>query len=141
MIKSNNFIVSRRKVIIATAVSAAATTLPAHAQTIPLADAPSSMPVSFMINGKRADLMLDTRTTLLDALREHLKLTGTKKGCDHGQCSQWLLVDGLDVRSVIRWTAAVGPDTGRQLLRQASELTGRQRQPVYVRRVRSLGLC
>jgi xanthine dehydrogenase YagT iron-sulfur-binding subunit len=42
--------------------------------------------VSFKVNGKACDLELDTRTTLLDALREHLKLTGTKKGCDQGQC-------------------------------------------------------
>ena len=44
------------------------------------------MPVSFDVNGKRRRLDLDPRTTLLDALREHLHLTGTKKGCDHGQC-------------------------------------------------------
>ena len=41
--------------------------------------------VSFDINGASRTLELDTRTTLLDALREHLHLTGTKKGCDHGQ--------------------------------------------------------
>ena len=42
--------------------------------------------VELRINGARARLSLDPRTTLLDALREHLRLTGTKKGCDHGQC-------------------------------------------------------
>ncbi|HXW23225.1 MAG TPA: aldehyde dehydrogenase iron-sulfur subunit PaoA [Xanthobacteraceae bacterium] len=42
--------------------------------------------VSFTVNGKARALELDPRTTLLDALREHLHLTGTKKGCDHGQC-------------------------------------------------------
>ena len=42
--------------------------------------------VSFHINGQARALELDTRTTLLDALREHLQLTGSKKGCDHGQC-------------------------------------------------------
>ncbi|WP_224105720.1 2Fe-2S iron-sulfur cluster-binding protein [Vreelandella aquamarina] len=41
---------------------------------------------SLTINGKRHTLTLDNRTTLLDALREHVKLTGSKKGCDHGQC-------------------------------------------------------
>jgi len=42
--------------------------------------------VSFTVNGEARTLELDTRTSLLDALREHLQLTGTKKGCDHGQC-------------------------------------------------------
>ncbi|ALN72466.1 aldehyde dehydrogenase iron-sulfur subunit PaoA [Aureimonas sp. AU20] len=48
--------------------------------------APSVSKVSFTVNGQRRELDLDLRTTLLDALREHLKLAGTKKGCDHGQC-------------------------------------------------------
>ncbi|MFG6667791.1 2Fe-2S iron-sulfur cluster-binding protein [Halomonas sp. HNIBRBA4712] len=42
--------------------------------------------VALTINGQRRELDLDNRTTLLDALREHLGLTGSKKGCDHGQC-------------------------------------------------------
>jgi xanthine dehydrogenase YagT iron-sulfur-binding subunit len=42
--------------------------------------------VSLRVNGEMRTLELDTRTTLLDALREHLRLTGSKKGCDHGQC-------------------------------------------------------
>lgn len=45
-----------------------------------------AIPVSLRINGKKHDLHLDPRTTLLDCLREELQLTGTKKGCDHGQC-------------------------------------------------------
>jgi xanthine dehydrogenase YagT iron-sulfur-binding subunit len=45
-----------------------------------------TVPVSLSVNGQKRDLSLDARTTLLDTLREHLKLTGTKKGCDHGQC-------------------------------------------------------
>jgi xanthine dehydrogenase YagT iron-sulfur-binding subunit len=46
----------------------------------------TAMPVELAVNGKFYELSLDPRTTLLDALREHLHLTGTKKGCDHGQC-------------------------------------------------------
>ncbi len=50
--------------------------------------------VSFTVNGKARELELDTRTTLLDALREHLKLTGTKKGCDQGQCGACTVLSG-----------------------------------------------
>ena len=45
-----------------------------------------AIPVNLRVNGKKYDLRIDPRTTLLDCLREHLHLTGSKKGCDHGQC-------------------------------------------------------
>ena len=44
------------------------------------------IPITLRVNGKKHDLRIDPRTTLLDCLREHLHLTGSKKGCDHGQC-------------------------------------------------------
>ena len=54
-----------------------------------------SMPVSLMVNGREHALALDPRTTLLDALREHLGLTGTKVGCNHGTCGACTVhVDG-----------------------------------------------
>src|SRR6476661_9496592 len=58
--------------------------------------------VAFQVNGKPCELKLDTRTTLLDALREHLRLTGSKKGCDHGQCGACtVLVDGRRINSCL----------------------------------------
>ena len=60
------------------------------------------MAVAFDVNGKRRELQVDTRTTLLDALRENLQLTGTKKGCDHGQCGACtVLVDGVRINSCL----------------------------------------
>jgi xanthine dehydrogenase YagT iron-sulfur-binding subunit len=58
--------------------------------------------VSFKVNGAGRTLQLDTRTTLLDALREHLHLTGTKKGCDHGQCGACtVIVNGQRINSCL----------------------------------------
>jgi xanthine dehydrogenase YagT iron-sulfur-binding subunit len=59
------------------------------------AEAPQLATVSFKVNGEEQALELDTRTSLLDLLRERLGLTGAKKGCDHGQCGACtVLVDG-----------------------------------------------
>jgi xanthine dehydrogenase YagT iron-sulfur-binding subunit len=65
-----------------------------------------SAEVALMVNGQRHHLAIDARTSLLDLLREHLGLTGTKKGCDHGQCGACTVhVDARRVASCLTLAA------------------------------------
>jgi xanthine dehydrogenase YagT iron-sulfur-binding subunit len=58
-------------------------------------EAPVTAVISLSVNGSAHELEIDTRTSLLDLLREHLDLTGAKKGCDHGQCGACtIFIDG-----------------------------------------------
>jgi xanthine dehydrogenase YagT iron-sulfur-binding subunit len=62
--------------------------------------------MTLTVNGKQYDLNLDSRTALLDALREHIGLTGSKKGCDHGQCGACtVMIDGRRVLSCLTLVA------------------------------------
>lgn len=101
-------------------VASAAVTSDMPAQEAPAAAstqdaaAPATAKASFQVNGMPCDLELDTRTTLLDALREHLHLTGSKKGCDQGQCGACtVIVNGRRINSCL--TLAV--------MQQGSEVT------------------
>jgi xanthine dehydrogenase YagT iron-sulfur-binding subunit len=101
---SDDLEISRRDVLKVGAVSIAVSAIPIHAraQTAPASMPPVLVQVSFEVNGKKHALRVDTRTTLLDVLREQLKLTGTKKGCDQGQCGACtVIVDGRRVNSCL----------------------------------------
>lgn len=81
---------------------------PAAPAIVPNQDAPGAatvdgaVPITLKVNGKEHHLNLDPRTTLLDCLRENLNLTGTKKGCDHGQCGACTVhVNGRRVNSCL----------------------------------------
>src|SRR5438046_2604496 len=66
-----------------------------------------NLPINLRVNGATHQLSIDTRTTLLDVFREHLGLTGPKKGCDHGQCGACtVLLDGRRVNSCLALAVA-----------------------------------
>src|SRR4051812_11355473 len=71
-------------------------------QDVPAEDPPAKIAVTLHVNGEARELALAPWTTLLDALRDHLGLTGTKRGCDHGQCGACtVLLDGRRINTCL----------------------------------------
>jgi xanthine dehydrogenase YagT iron-sulfur-binding subunit len=103
---SINIEITRRTVIETGTTALLLTALPRAALAAGAPDEAGPPPppatVELRINGSSHTLTLDPRTTLLDALREHLALTGSKKGCDHGQCGACtVLIDGRRINSCL----------------------------------------
>src|SRR2546423_911296 len=99
---------------------------PAPAQ--PAAAAPAPLDLMLRVNGTDRRLSLDPRTTLLDALREHLHLTGSKKGCGLGQCGACtVLMDGKRVKSCLSLAALV---EGREITTIEGLAQGEQLHPL-----------
>src|SRR5258706_14285780 len=100
------FDITRRTVIETGTIALLLTALPRGALAAGAVDdngpPPPPAKVELQINGRSHSLTLDPRTTLLDALREHLALTGSKKGCDHGQCGACtVLIEGRRINSCL----------------------------------------
>jgi xanthine dehydrogenase YagT iron-sulfur-binding subunit len=135
------FEVSRRTVLKAGAITTAVTALPlvacsAAAESVPPTTGP--MDVSLTVNGEVRRLTVEPRVTLLDALRERIGLSGTKKGCDRGECGACtVLVEGQRIKSCM--TLAVMQD-GREVTTVEGLASGGNLHPVQAAFIRQDGL-
>ena len=119
MSKPEQFNVSRRNFLktagvgsLATAVTAAGA-VDAEAQAGPRVIGPGDVPVSLMVNGKKIDLKIEPRVTLLDAIRDRADLTGNKRVCDRGTCGACTMI--VDGRTVYACSTLAIEAQGRQI--------------------------
>jgi xanthine dehydrogenase YagT iron-sulfur-binding subunit len=129
---ANSMSFNRRNFIAAAAGTAVAplAARAAGAAVDPPAAQDASVPVdvTLRVNGANKPLNIDPRTTVLDALREHIGLTGTKKGCDHGQCGACtVMIDGRRVVSCLTLALAA---QGQDILTIEGLATGDQLHPM-----------
>ena len=140
---------SRRSLLTSTATAVVAMPGLAAAQdrpvvrAVPVADPRAAVSVELTVNRQTRRLAIDPRTTLLDALREHLGLTGAKKGCDHGQCGACtVLVDNVRVLGCLTLAAAVrGPVTTIEGLAQSDGTLHPMQQAFIDRDAFQCGYC
>jgi len=126
------FNVSRRNFLKTAGVSSLATAVTsvgvADAQTGPAVIGPGDVPVTLMVNGKRIDLRIEPRVTLLNAIRNHADLTGNKRVCDRGACGACtMIVDGRTVYSCSTLAIEV---QGKRILNVEGLATGDRLHPV-----------
>jgi xanthine dehydrogenase YagT iron-sulfur-binding subunit len=133
-----------RRTVLETGATAAAVSFIGHPQFALAAGlsgietSPGPVTVEFQINGRALGLTLDPRTTLLDALREHLGFTGTKKGCDQGQCGACtVIVNGQRINSCLTFAAM---HSGDEIVTVEGLANGNDLHPMQAAFVRHDGL-
>jgi len=122
-----------RRTFIASAAGTAVSPLVARAATpatnsAQVQDISLPVNVTLRVNGENKVLALDARTTLLDALREHIGLTGSKKGCDHGQCGACTVL--IDSRRVVSCLTLALAAEGQQILTIEGLARGNELHPM-----------
>lgn len=112
-----HWLLTRREFLVGASATTLLTAVPSLSAAPSLPQTTGVKPVSMAevtmnVNGRSRSLTVDTRTTLLDTLREHLKLTGTKKGCDHGHCGACtVLVNGTRINACLSLAVMHDGDT------------------------------
>ncbi len=138
--------VSRRNFLKTAGVSSLAASVvgvEVHAQTGPGAVGPGAVPVQLMVNGKRVDLRIEPRVTLLDALRNQADITGNKRGCDRGACGACTMI--VDGRAVYACSTLAIETQGKQVRSIDGLANGDRLHPVqqafYDRDALMCGFC